>query len=332
MQLGGEEASGLAGLRHNCVGGGKAKNGKLCWARFQNFGGKRVDQQIINLYDSFTHGEINRRAFIERLNKLAGSAAAGAALLPLLQCDYSKAATVPENDPRLALDRVTYDSDKGPIKGYLARPKGQTLRPAVIVIHQNRGLNPHIEDVARRMALEGFLTLAPDLLSVNGGTPPDDDQARELHNRTDREAMIAAALAAVPHMQKHAESTGKVGATGFCFGGGVVNRMAAGSPDLLAAVPYYGAQVSADLVPNIRAVLMLHYAEHDENIDKGIPAFEAALKANHKRYSIFIYPGTQHAFNDDTAGVRYNKEAAELAWGRTLGLFREVLGNPPKAA
>ncbi len=291
-----------------------------------------MDQQIINLYDSFTHGEINRRAFLDRLNVLAGSAAAGAAMLPLLQCDYAKAATIPENDPRLALERVSYDSPKGKINGYLARPKDKGKRPAVIVIHQNRGLNPHIEDVARRFALEGFLTLAPDLLSVNGGTPPDDDKARDLHTKTDREDMIAGALAGVPFMLKHAESTGKVGATGFCFGGGVVNRLASGSPDLAAAVPYYGAQVSADLVPAIKSPLLLQYAENDDNINKGIAAYEAALKASNKRYTIYIYPGTQHAFNDDTAGVRYNKEAADLAWGRTIVFFRENLGTPAKAS
>jgi carboxymethylenebutenolidase len=291
-----------------------------------------MDQRIINLYDNFTHGGMNRRDFLDRLSELAGSAAAATALLPMLQCNYANAATVPENDPRLALERTSYDSPKGKINGYLARPKDKGKRPAVIVIHQNRGLNPHIQDVARRVALEGFLALAPDLLSVNGGTPTDDDQARDLHQKTEREAMIAAALAAVPFMLQHAESTGKVGTTGFCFGGGVVNRMAAGSPDLAAAVPYYGAQVPADVVPAINASLLLHYAEHDDNIDKGIPAYEAALKANNKRYSIYIYPGTQHGFNDDTAGVRYNKAAADLAWQRTMAFFRENLGAPAKAS
>jgi carboxymethylenebutenolidase len=291
-----------------------------------------MDQRIINLYDSFTHGYIHRREFLDRLTQLTGSTAAATALLPLLHCDYSKAATVPENDPRLAIERTSYDSPKGKINGYLARPKEKGKRPAVIVIHQNRGLNPHIEDVARRVALDGFLTFAPDLLSVNGGTPPNDDQARELHTKTDREAMIAASIAAVPFMKAHAESTGKVGATGFCFGGGVVNRMAAGDPDLAAAVPYYGAQIPADMVPAIKAPLLLQYAENDENINKGIAAYEAALKANNKRYTIYIYPGTQHAFNDDTAGVRYNKEAADLAWGRTIAFFKENLGAPPRAS
>jgi carboxymethylenebutenolidase len=167
---------------------------------------------------------------------------------------------------------------------------------------------------------------------VNGGTPPEEDKARELHTRTEREDMIAAALAAIPFILKHAESTGKVGAVGFCFGGGVVNRMAAGSPDLAAAVPYYGVQIAAELVPAIKAAMLLHYAENDENINKGIGAYEAALTANNKKYAIYIYPGTQHAFNNDTGAARYNKAAADLAWSRTLAFFAENLGPPPKAA
>ena len=212
------------------------------------------------------------------------------------------------------------------------RAKATGKRPTVLAIHENRGLNPHIEDVARRLAVEGYLVLAPDLLSVSGGTPPEEDKARELHTKTEREDMIAAALAAVPFMTKHAESTGKVGAVGFCFGGGVVNRMAAGSPDLAAAVPYYGVQVSAEMVPAIKAPLLLQYAETDENINKGIAAYEAALRANSKKYAIHIYPGTQHAFNNDTGAARYNKTAADLAWSRTLAFFAENLGAPPKGA
>jgi carboxymethylenebutenolidase len=291
-----------------------------------------MDQRIINLYDSFTHGAISRRAFMDRLSELAGSVAAATAMLPLLQCDYSKAATVAENDPRLATERSSYESPAGKINGYLARAKDKSKRPAVIVIHQNRGLNPHIQDVARRVALEGFLGFAPDLLSVNGGTPASDDKARDLHARTDREKMITAALAAVPFLATHPESSGKVGAVGFCFGGGVVNRMAAGRPELAAAVPYYGAQVPAEMVPAIRAPLLLQYAARDDNINKGIAAYEAALKANNKRYTIYTYAGTQHGFNDDTAAVRYNKAAAELAWSRTIAFFKENLGMPPRAS
>ncbi len=293
-----------------------------------------MDQRIINLYDAFTHGGMSRREFLDRLTQIAGSAAAAAALLPLLQNNYAQAAIVPDNDPRLAIDRMSYDAPKGKISAYLARPKSKGQRPAVIVIHENRGLNPHLEDIARRLAVEGFLALAPDLLSLWGGTPPDEDKARALHAQhqpAGREDMIAAAVAAIGVMRKHPESTGKVGAVGFCFGGGVVNRMATDSPDLLAAVPYYGAQPPADKVPAIKAALLLQYAENDDNINKGIAAYEAALKANNKRFTLFQYPGTQHAFNNDLGAARYNKAAAELAWGRTLAFFRETLGAPRAA-
>src|SRR5882672_11376823 len=204
-----------------------------------------MDQRIINLYDQFTHGGMNRRDFLDRLAGLAGGAAAGAALLPLLQNNYAQAAIVAADDGRLVSERLSYDSPKGKINGYLVRATAKGKRPAVIVIHENRGLNPHIEDVARRLAVEGYLAFAPDLLSVAGGAPANEDAARELHTKTNKDDMLAAALAAVPVIQKHAESTGKVGAVGFCYGGGVVNRLAAGSPDLNAAVPYYGVQVAA---------------------------------------------------------------------------------------
>jgi len=287
-----------------------------------------VDQRIINLYHLFTHGGMHRREFLDRLAALLGSTAAAAALLPLLQNDYAKAAVVAPDDPRLAAERLSYDSPKKKISGYLVRPKDKSTRPAVLVIHENRGLNPHIEDVARRYAAEGFLALAPDLLSVNGGTPAEEDKARELHTRTEREDMIAAAVAGAAFLAHHGESTGKVGAVGFCFGGGVVNRLASDSPDIAAAAPYYGIQPPAAKVANIKAALLLHYAEMDENIDKGIPAFEAALKAGNKRYTIHIYPGTQHAFNNDTGAARYNKAASDLAWSRTLAFFKEHLGAP----
>jgi carboxymethylenebutenolidase len=291
-----------------------------------------MDQKIIDLYDRFTHGGMNRREFLDRLAQLAGSSTAAAALLPLLQNDYARAAIVAENDARLKAERTSYDSPKGKINGYLVRGIAMGKRPAVIVIHENRGLNPHIEDVARRLAAEGYLAFAPDLLSVAGGTPASEDAARELHTKTNKDDMLAAALAAVPFIRTHAESTGKVGAVGFCYGGGVVNRLATGSPDLAAAVPYYGVQPAADLVPAIRAPLLLQYAETDANINKGIAAYEAALKANNKKYTLYTYPGTQHAFNNDTGAARYNKAAADLAWSRTLAFFAENLGAPPKAS
>jgi carboxymethylenebutenolidase len=288
-----------------------------------------MDQRIIRLYDNFTHGRMNRRDFLDRLTALTGSAAAGAALLPLLQNNYAQAAIVAENDARLVAESATYDSPKGKIKGYLVRPIVKGKRPAIIVVHENRGLNPHIEDVARRLALEGFLVFAPDLLSVSGGTPSDEDQARELHAKTDPKDITAAAIAAVPFMLAHPESNGNVGVVGFCFGGGVANRMAAARPELKAVVVYYGLQIPADQVPAIRAPLLLHYAELDQRVNAGINAYESALKANGKHYTIYMYPGVNHAFNNDTGSARYNKEAADLAWARTLAFFKQYLGAPP---
>ncbi|MEA2938368.1 MAG: carboxymethylenebutenolidase [Alphaproteobacteria bacterium] len=288
-----------------------------------------MDQKIINLYDKFTHGGMSRRDFMEDLAKLAGSTAAAAALLPLLQNDYAKAAVVAPDDPRLNAQKVTYDSPKGKVNGYLVRAKGNAKRPAVIVIHENRGLNPHLEDVARRLATEGFLAIAVDLLSISGGTPADEDGARTTHEKTNREDMIVEAVAGVTYMKNHPESTGKVGTVGFCFGGGVVNRMATDSPDLAAAVPYYGAQPPADKVPPIKAALLLQYAAIDDNINKGVEAYEAALKANNKTYTKHVYEGAQHAFNNDTNAARYNKAAADLAWGRTIAFFKQHLGVPP---
>jgi carboxymethylenebutenolidase len=291
-----------------------------------------MDQRIINLYDRFTHGGMSRRDFLDRLAELAGSAAAGAALLPLLQNDYAQAAIVPPDDARLATERLAYDSPKGKISGYLARPKAKGKRPTVLVVHENRGLNPHLEDVARRLALEGFLAYAVDLLSLVGGTPASEDAARELHPNMNQDDAVAALVSGVSVLKAHAESTGKVGAVGFCFGGLMINRLAASSGDLDAGVAYYGRQIPAAQVPNIKASLLLHYAENDEGVNTGIAAYEAALKANSKKYTIHTYPGTQHAFNNDTGAARYNKAAADLAWSRTLAFFKETLGLPPNAA
>jgi carboxymethylenebutenolidase len=291
-----------------------------------------MDQRIIDLYYEFTHGGMTRRSFLDRLKTLAGSTAAAAALLPLLENDYAKAAIVAANDPRLAAERVSYDSPKGKISGYLVRPKAKGKRPAVLVIHENRGLNPHLEDVARRLAVEGFLAYAVDLLSLVGGTPPNEDEARALHPKMNQDDAVAALVAGVSFLKAHPESTGKVGAVGFCFGGLMINRLAASSPQLDAAVAYYGRQVPAAQVPNIKAALLLHYAEKDDGVNAGVAAYEVALKANNKTYTIHKYLGTQHAFNNDTGAARYNKVAAELAWGRTLAFFKQHLGNPPNAA
>jgi carboxymethylenebutenolidase len=288
-----------------------------------------MDQNIINLYDRFTHGGMRRRAFLDRLAELAGSTAAAAALLPMLQNNYALAAIVAPDDARLAVDRVSYPSPKGPISGYLARSKAKGQRPVVLVIHENRGLNPHLEDVARRLALEGFAACAVDLLSLVGGTPASEDDARELHGKLDQDDALVALVAAVSFLKAHPESTGKVGAVGFCFGGLMINRLAASSRELDAAVAYYGRPVPAAQVVSITAPLLLHYAENDDGVNAGVPAYEAALKANHKTYTMYTYPGTQHAFNNDTGAARYNKAAADLAWGRTIAFFKQTLGAPP---
>jgi carboxymethylenebutenolidase len=283
-----------------------------------------MDQRIIELYDEFTHGGISRRVFLDRLAEIAGSSAAALALLPLLQNDYARAAIVPPGDARLTIDSLGYDAQGTRINGYLARLKEKGKRPAVIVIHENRGLNPHIEDVARRLALAGFLAYAVDLLSPLGGTPADEDKARDMIGTLNADETARRIAAAVPFLERHAESTGKVGAVGFCWGGGMVNRLAVLSPDLKAAVAYYGVQPPAAQVPRIQAALLLHYAGLDQRIDAGIPAYEQALKAAHKRFTIYIYPNVNHAFNNDTSN-RYDKSAAELAWSRTVAFLKQYL-------
>lgn len=288
-----------------------------------------MDQRIVDLYDSFTHGVIGRRDFLDRLTGIAGSSAAAVALLPLLQNDYARAAIIAPDDNRLTIETVTYDGAGTPIKCYLARGKTKAKRPAVIVIHENRGLNPHIKDVARRLALEGFLALAVDMLSPLGGTPGDEDKGREMISTLKPDETAQRIAAAVPFLEKHPESTGKVGAVGFCWGGGMVNRIAVLSPDLKAGVAYYGAQPPAAKVPSIKAALLLQYAGLDQRINAGIPAYEAALKANGKHFAIHVYPGVNHAFNNDTSS-RYDKPAADLAWSRTIAFFKENIGAPPK--
>jgi carboxymethylenebutenolidase len=292
-----------------------------------------MDQKIIDLYDRFTHGFISRRDFLDRATEIVGSAAAATALLPLLRCDYAKAETIPANDPRLASEMVTYDTPAGKVSGYLSRPKEKGKRPAVVVIHQNRGLNPHIQDVVRRFGAEGFLALGLDLLSPFGGTPPDDEQAGKLFAEKINREDVTIPVATVSFLKSHAESTGKVGAVGFCFGGGVIDRLAMNSPDLDAGVAYYGP-IPADKskVKDIKGPLLLHYGGLDNNVNAGIPGWEEALKAAGKKYTIYVYDGANHAFNDDTAGPRYNKAAADLAWGRTLAFFKENLGTPPKSS
>ncbi len=287
----------------------------------------KLKQEWIELYDNFTHGTTSRRVFMERLAKAAGGAAAAAALVPILQNNYAEAAIVPEDDERLMTETVTYDVDGTMMSGYLARPKGEEKLPVVIVIHENRGLNPHIQDVARRMALDGFLAFAPDALSPVGGTPADEDRAREMIYELDAEATVERFAAAVPFLAGHSLCTGKVGAVGFCWGGGMVNELAAAGTGLAAGVPYYGRQLSADEVPLISAPLCFQYAGLDKRINAGIDDYVAALKANGKTYEIFIYEGANHAFNNDTNAARYDEAAAELAWGRTVEFLRKNLAQ-----
>ena len=288
-----------------------------------------MDQRIVELYDSYTHGIISRRVFLDRLTEIAGTAAAAMALLPMLQNDYARAAIVTPDDARLSIETVTYDAAGTPIKGYLARSKTKAKRPAVIVIHENRGLNPHIQDVTRRVGLEGFLALGVDMLSPLGGTPADEDKGREMIGTLDPAQAAQRIAAAIPYLAQHPESNGNVGAVGFCWGGGMVNRVAVLSPQLKAGVAYYGAQAPAAQVPSIKAALLLHYAGLDARINAGIPAYEAALKAAGTRYALHVYPEVNHAFNNDTSS-RYDKTAADLAWSRTVAFFTEHLGAPPK--
>lgn len=289
-----------------------------------------LSQPIIDLYDRFTHGGLDRRAFMERLATLAGGGAAASALLPLLQNNYALAETVPEADPRLEIGTWSYAGPDGTMQGYLARPKDALRRPAVLVIHENRGLNPHIKDVTRRFAVAGYLAFGVDALSIEGGTPADEDKARDLFGTLDAAKTAARLAAAVPALAAHPASTGKVGAVGFCWGGGMVNQVAVLAPDLAAGVAYYGLQPPAARVPAIRAALLLHYAGNDERIDAGIAAYREALSANGKTFEIHVYEGVQHAFNNDTNPARYDAKAAALANERTLSFLARYLGAPPK--
>ncbi len=284
-----------------------------------------MDPIVVSLYNAYINKSINRREFFKNLTVLAGSTAAAYALLPLLEQNHVNADIVPKNDPRLHAEYMKYPGETGEVRAYLARLKGNAKLPGVIVIHENRGLNAHIEDVNRRVALEGFLAMAPDALSPVGGTPEDSDKARELIYELDKQSTVKNYVAAVKYLKTHPQSTGKVGVVGFCWGGGMANQLAVNSPDVTAAVPYYGMQAAAEDVPKIKASLLLHYAGIDERINKGIPIFEDALKKANVAYAIYMYEGAKHAFNNDTNSERYNKDAALLAWQRTISFFKQKL-------
>jgi carboxymethylenebutenolidase len=287
----------------------------------------KVTQAMIDAYDEYTHLTLDRRDFMRKLQGLAGSAAAATAIAPLLAANSASAEIIAADDNRLEAGDVSYRGAPGDIKAYMAMPKGTTGKlPAVIVIHENRGLNDHIKDVARRIALEGFVALAPDLLSPSGGTPKDEDQAREEIGALSPDITSSNLLAAHEFLKTFPHSNGNVGVVGFCWGGGWVNKLAAADPDLKAGVAYYGAQLPAADVPNIKASLLLHYAGLDDRINKGIDAYKAALEANKKDFTIYIYDGVNHAFNNDTSAARYDKKAADLAWSRTIEFLKAKLG------
>jgi carboxymethylenebutenolidase len=285
-------------------------------------------QDIIDLYDDYTHERIGRRVFMDRLAALAGGTAAASALLPMLKNNYAKAAIVAPDDDRVTTEEVTFPGADGEVTGYLARPADASgALPAVVVIHENRGLNPHIEDIARRVALEGFIALAPDFLSPQGGTPENEDQAREMIGQLDSAKTTENALAAVDFLKNHDASTGRVGVIGFCWGGALANQVAVNSPEVGAVVPFYGRQPASEDAAKIQAPLLLHYAGNDERINAGIADYEKALEAADVDYTIYVYEGANHAFNNDTNAARYDQAAAELAWSRTIDFLKQHLAS-----
>ncbi|HKX10468.1 MAG TPA: dienelactone hydrolase family protein [Stellaceae bacterium] len=283
-----------------------------------------MDQRLIDLFNHYTHGGMTRRVFLDRFTAIAGGAAAASALLPLIDYNYAAAETVPETDSRITGEMTDIAGVTG-LKGYLVTPKSAGPHAGIVVIHENRGLNPHIKDIARRLGIEGFRALAVDCLSPLGGMSDDSDKSASLFASLKPEDALADVRAAFAALKARPGGKGKMGAIGFCWGGGVVNNLAVAEPDLTAGVAFYGRQPSADKVPAIKAALMLHYAGLDQNTNAGIPAFEAALKENGKTYEIFVYPNANHGFNNDTSEARYNKEAADLAWSRTVGFFKKYL-------
>ena len=284
-----------------------------------------MDQRIINLFDEYTHAPLSRKEFMDRLKKLSGGAALALAALAVLEPGYAAAATItPENDD-LETEEVSWPGDGATMRGYLVHPKGKKKRGAVVVIHENRGLTPHIKDVTRRVAQAGYLALGVDALTPLGGTPADEDKGRELIGQLDPAKNLNNYLAALAYLRSRRDSNGRTGAVGFCWGGGLANQLAVHDPKLDAAVAYYGQQAKAEDAPKIKGALMLHYGGLDQRINAGIPVYEAALKAAGTKYELYVYEGVNHAFNNDTSPARYNAEAAKLAWDRTLRLFKEKL-------
>jgi carboxymethylenebutenolidase len=285
-----------------------------------------IKQEVFDLYDDYAHNRVDRRLFLDKLSTYAVGGITVASLLSFISPDYHILQIQPQ-DPRLKSEFINYDSSKGggSIRGLLSRPadaKGKL--PGIVVVHENRGLNPYIEDVGRRAALAGFISLAPDALTPLGGYPGNDDEGRALQSKRDRNEMLEDFMAAFQHLKTHPESTGKVGVVGFCFGGWISNMMAVRIPELSAAVPFYGGQPSAEDVPRIKAPLLLHYAGLDTRVNDGWPAYEKALKENNKEYTAHVYPNVNHGFHNDST-PRFDKAAAELAWQRTIEFFNTKL-------
>ncbi|PLY45606.1 dienelactone hydrolase [Lelliottia sp. F153] len=288
---------------------------------------KDFPQELLDYYDYYAHGKITKREFLNLAARYAAGGVTALALFNMLKPNYALAEQVKFTDPDILPEYIHYPSPNGhgEVRGYLVKPAKTTGKvPAVVVVHENRGLNPYIEDVARRVAKAGYIALAPDGLSSVGGYPGNDEEGKVLQQKVDPTKLMNDFFAAVEFMKKHPDATGNVGITGFCYGGGVSNAAAVAYPELECAVPFYGRQPAAADVPKIKAPLLLHYAELDKNINEGWPAYEAALKANNKVYEAYIYPGVNHGFHNDST-PRYDEPAAELAWKRTLGWFEKYL-------
>lgn len=285
------------------------------------------DQDLLDIYDHYAHGIIDRREFLEKAAKFAVGGLTAAGLLTTLSPNYALANQIDEHDSRIHGETIEYTSSNGhgTVRGYLARPTGGGRRGSVVVVHENRGLNPYIADVARRVAVAGFTALAPDGLTALGGYPGTDEEGKAMQRKLDKGKLLEDFIAAFRHLQSDSKSNGRVGVVGFCYGGGVCNAMAVRLPDLSASVPFYGRQPKAADVPKIKAPLLLHYAALDKRINKGWPGYETALKAHGKDYTAHVYPNVNHGFHNDTT-PRYDKAAAELAWSRTIAFFERKLG------
>ena len=286
-----------------------------------------INQEVFDLYDDYAHNKLNRRQFVEKLSLYAVGGLTVGSLLSFMSPNYVSTLLVSKDDPRLVSEYINYGSPKGggTIKALLSTPKGISEKlPGVIVVHENRGLNPYIEDVGRQTALDGFISIAPDALSPLGGYPGNDDAGRELQKQRDPNAMLEDFIAAFDYLKNHKDCNGNIGVVGFCFGGWISNMMAVRVPELKAAVPFYGGQPTAEETAQIKAPLLIHYAELDTRVNEGWPAYEKALKANHVDYTVYFYEGVNHGFHNPTT-PRYDKAAAELAWQRTVAFFREKL-------